>query len=105
MDHIAIAALGQSEFGEVFGLLIIALHAQGEITILRFNASGRQLDVFATQRGLDIRHRQSARRQRLAIEPDAHRIALASADHDPGNALDGRQSILHITLGVVAQSQ
>ena len=49
---------------------------------LRLDAAGGQLDVLGAQRVLDVLHRELARRERLAIEPDAHRVATLAADAD-----------------------
>ena len=100
---IAVAALGQGELGEIVGFGVIALHAQGEIAALRFDATGRQFDILAPQRRFDVRNGEAARRQGLAVEPDAHRVALSAADVDTRHAFDRRQAVGHVALGIVAQ--
>jgi hypothetical protein len=52
--------------------------AQRELALLRLDAAGRQFDVLAAQRILEVGDRELPRRQRLAIEPDAHGIAAAA---------------------------
>jgi hypothetical protein len=76
---------------------------QRELARPRFDAPGRQLDVLPPQCVLDVRDRHLSRRQRLAVEPDAHRIAATADDADAGDAGHGRQPVDDVALGIVGE--
>ena len=78
-----------------------ALRAHGELARGRLELAGRQLDVVAPQRLLDVIDREVARRHRAPVEPDADRIAPLAEDLDLRDALERRQPVEHEALDVV----
>ncbi|KAG0766853.1 hypothetical protein G6F22_017751 [Rhizopus arrhizus] len=77
----------------------------GEITVGRFDATGRQFHVLVAQRGFHVAGGQAARGQLVAVQPDAHRVALAATNADLGHAVQAGEAIDHVAIGVVAQFQ
>ena len=63
----------------------------------------RQLDVLALERALDVRDREPARRERRAVEPDAHRVALPAGDAHARDAVERREPVDDVTVRVVGQ--
>ncbi|MNV04264.1 hypothetical protein D3C71_945550 [compost metagenome] len=103
--HVAVGALAQRDGGEIFRLHVVALHAQGEVAVGGFDAAGGELDVLVAQRGFDIADGQATRGKLVAIQPDAHGIALAAADTHLGHAIQAGEAVHDIAVGVVAQLQ
>ena len=52
---------------------------------------------------LDLGHGQTAGGQRLAVEPDPHRVAPLAGDADPRHAVDRAQAIDQHAVGVVGE--
>ena len=77
--------------------------AQRELARARLEAARGQLDVLAAQRVLDVGDRELARRERLAVDPDAHRVAAAADDADARDAGHRRQPVDDVALGVVGE--
>ena len=101
--QIAVLAARQHQFGEVFGLLEIALDARLEDALVGLQRARGQLDVLGAQRAFHVAHAQAARGQRLAVEPHPHGVTLAAADTHPRDAVERRILVGEIALGVVGQ--
>ena len=78
-----------------------ALGAHRELARGRAQLAGRQLDVVAPQRRLDVVDREIARRHRPAVEPDPDRVAPLAEDLDLGDAFERRQPVDDEALHVV----
>ena len=79
-DQMPVRAARDHEVAEVLLGLEADHRAQRELARPRFEPPGRQLDVLAPQRVLDVGDGELARRERLAIDPDAHRVAARAVD-------------------------
>ena len=77
--------------------------AQGELPLARFDAPRRQLDVLAPQRRLDIVDGELPRSQRLAIDPDTHRITAAAREARRGHAGQRTETVDDVAIDVLAQ--
>jgi hypothetical protein len=85
--------------------VIAALHAHHEVALLRTDGARGQLQVLARQRRLDIGYRQRACRERVAIEPDAHRVIESAAHLHAGHAVDHREAVGDEAVGVIGELQ
>ena len=77
---LVVGAAADDQAGELLGRPQSRVGAQRELPLLGLDAAGRQLDVLAAQGVLDVLHGEPARRQALAVEPDAHGV-LPRAGH------------------------
>src|SRR5690606_19723588 len=76
---------------------------QGEVAGGRLDAPGRQLHVLRAQGRFHVPGGDPARGHGVAVQPDAHRVALATAQLHPGHAVQRRQPVDHVAVGVVGQ--
>ncbi len=79
------------------------MRAQRELARARLDPARGQLDVLAPQRVLDVGDRELARRERLPVDPDAHRVAAAADDADARDAGHRRHAVDDVALGVVRE--
>ena len=79
----------------------IGLRQHGELALLAFDAAGRNLDILAAQRRLDVLRRKVEGGEPLRIEPDAHGILPLAEQADLGNAGNGLELILDVAVGIV----
>jgi len=77
--------------------------AQRELTRLRLEPAGRQLDVLAPERVLDVGDGELARGERLAVDPHAHRVATPAIEENARDAGHRRESVDEIPLDVVGR--
>ena len=80
-----------------------ALHAHAELPGGRFHAARRQLHVLGPQRTLQVRHRDPAGSQGVAVDPDAHREGLVAADTHPRHPVEHREAIDQVAAGIVGE--
>ena len=110
-DQRAILRRFQNDIAKLFFGMQTALGVNGdqEIALLRqrlgAKLSGRHLDVLLLHRRHHIRSRQTAGRDLIGIQPDAHRIFTGAKNLDLADAGQARQLILHFQRGVVAHIQ
>ena len=64
-----------------------------ELALRGLDASPRQLDVLALDRGLDVLDGEAARSKRRSVDPDAHGKTALAAEIDVGDARQGRQPV------------
>jgi hypothetical protein len=69
----------------------------------RLEPTRGQLDVLAAQRVLDVRDGELARGERLAVDPDAHRVASSTDDVYVGDAGHRGHPIDDVPLGKVRE--
>ena len=101
--QVAVLALGERQAREVRRFAVAALHAQREVAVGGLEAAGRQLDVLALERVFDVGDREPAGGERRAVEPDAHRVALPAADPHARDAVERREAVHDVALGVIGQ--
>ncbi len=101
--QVAVLALGERQAREVRRLAVAALDAQREVPVDGLEAACRQLDVLALERVLDVRDGEPAGRERRAVEPDAHRVALPATNAHARDAVERRQAVDDVAVGVVGQ--
>jgi hypothetical protein len=77
--------------------------AQREFALRGFEAARRELYVFTAQCRLDIGDGEPARGQRLAIEPDPHRVAPGAVQPDARHARQNAQPLDQDAFTVVGQ--
>ena len=102
--EIAIGVL-DDEIVELFRRTEIRLGQHRELTLLALDAARRHLDVLAAQRVLDILRRQLVGGEPLRIEPNAHRIGPVAVEAHLGHAIQGRELVLDVAVGVVGDLQ
>ena len=66
-------AAADDEVAEIPSVVEADLGAQRELAGAGLQPARRQLDVLAPQRAFDVRDRERAGCQRLAVDPDTHR--------------------------------
>ncbi len=98
----AVVAAFQHEAREILGGLVVPDDADGELAVDGIDAAGRELDILVPERVLDVLHGEPARRERIAVEPDAHGD-LTAAEPDTRHAGQDAELIDHIALGVIRQ--
>ncbi len=64
-----------------------------QLALRRGDEPAGQLDVLLLDRALDVEHRQPARRERGAVDPDPHGVAPLAADIDRRDAGHGREPV------------
>src|SRR5690606_32370353 len=101
--HVAVGALADRQPRELLRGTVAAFHAQGEIARGRFDAAGGQLDVLRAQRRFDVARGDAARGHGVAVQPDAHGIALGAAQLHAGHAVQRGEPVDHVAVGVVGQ--
>ena len=79
----------------------IGLGQHGKLALLAFDAAGRNLDILAAQRRLDVLRGKVEGGEPLRIEPDAHGILPLAEQADLGNAGNGLELILDVAVGIV----
>ena len=99
----AILAAADRHRREGFVTGVVARDAQDEIAILRFDAPCAQLHVLRTQRGFHVGGGQAARRQRITVQPDAHRITLRAAQAHLRHAGQAGELVKDVALGVIGE--
>ena len=102
---ITVVAMTDDQFVKILGAAVAAFDARGKHALIRFQLTGRQLDVFVAQGLFDIGHRDLARGHGFAIQPDAYRVLQTAADTHPRHAWQYRKTILQIALRVIRQLQ
>ena len=98
-------ARADRQLAKIVGISVVPRHADRVILFSGFQLTGGQFDVLARQGGLNVVHRQSARRERGGIQPDTHRVALFAIDLNLGHAGYGRKAIDQIAIRIVGQLQ
>jgi hypothetical protein len=83
---------------------VAALHAQGEVAVLRFDPARRQFDVLARS-ALSTSAAVRPRAASVAVQPDPHRVALAAAQRTCATPFELETAVDHVALGVVGQLQ
>ena len=91
------------ELAEVLLGLEADHRAQRELARPRLEPPRRQLDVLAAQCVLDVGDGELPRRERLAVDPDPHRIAARAVDTHARHARHGREPVEQVALGVVGE--
>ena len=101
--EVAVGAALDDEVAEVLLGLEADHRAQRELARPRLEPARGQLDVLAPQRVLDVGDRELARRERLAVDPDSHRVAAGALDADAGDTGHRRHAVDDVALGVVRE--
>ncbi len=97
-DHLAVA-LGDHQRRELLGRGHLAEGPYGELAPCALHPAGRQVDVLAPERGLDVGDRQVGGGQPHVVDPHAHRVPALARDDDGGDAAELAQAILDASLG------
>ena len=89
---------GDHDLAELLGGGQLADRLDRQLAPRSLDPSGRNLDVAAGERRLDVRHRQLLRGQTVVVDPHAHRVALLARDQHLGDARELRQTVLDARL-------
>ena len=103
--QIPVATLAENELTEIILAAKAPLDTCGELTLHRFDAAGRQLDILRDQCLFDIAGGQAARRERCPVEPDSHRIAARTAQAHAGDTVLRREAVDEVAFDIVGQFQ
>ena len=76
-----------------------------ELAIDALDAAGRDLEILAPDRVLDVLDGQAVGRQPVAVEPDAHGIAALAQDLDLGHAAHVLQPVARVAVDEVGDVQ
>src|SRR5690606_37014614 len=87
--EVPVVALEEHEPAEVLRGLIIAGDSHLKVEVSGLDPPGRQLEVLAAQRVLDIADGQAACGERVPIEPYAHRRSAGAEGPDLRDARNG----------------
>ncbi|MND99569.1 hypothetical protein D3C80_919560 [compost metagenome] len=99
------ASVADRQLGEVGRIGVVARDADRIVLLGRLQRAGRQFDVLAVQRVLDVGDRQAPRRHGPGVQPDAHGVALLAEDIHLSHAGHGGEAVDQIAAGVVGQLQ
>ncbi len=99
----SVLALREHEIAELLGCLIVAADSHLEVTVLRLDLAGRQLEVLSVQRSLDVGDRQIASSERHAIDPHAHRRTAGPEDVDLRDAWNRGETVQQVPLHVIRE--
>ena len=101
--EITVGTAADDELAEFLLGVEAGFRSQRQFALRRFEPACRQLHVLAAQRRLDVGDGELSRRQRLAVDPDAHRIAARAAHAHACHAGQHAEAVDQFALGVVGE--
>ena len=89
------------DVAELFGRGETAVQSNVDLALTRCDFAGRQLNIVAPDRGLDVRYSEVAGRQRTSVEPDPDGKTALAAYVDGGDTVEGRQTVNDEPLDII----